>query len=93
MIEIKDAIKEQNAEIARLIMMAMTDECCQYFCGEGYGLDDFYRMMSHLVEREDSQYSYKNTLVAMDGQRVVGVSVSYDGSQLHELRCAFIEAA
>ena len=75
MIEIKDAIKEQNAEIARLIMMAMTDECCQYFCGEGYGLDDFYRMMSHLVEREDSQYSYKNTLVAMDGQRVVGVSV------------------
>ena len=40
MIEIKDAIKEQNAEIARLIMMAMTDECCQYFCGEGYGLDD-----------------------------------------------------
>ena len=29
----------------------------------------------------------------MDGQRVVGVSVSYDGSQLHELRCAFIEAA
>ena len=72
MIEIKDAIKEQNAEIARLIMMAMTDECCQYFCGEG---------------------SYKNTLVAMDGQRVVGVSVSYDGSQLHELRCAFIEAA
>ena len=93
MIEIKDAIKEQNAEIARLIMMAMTDECCQYFCGEGYGLNDFYQMMSHLVEREDSQYSYKNTLVAMDGQRVVGVSVSYDGSQLHELRCAFIEAA
>ena len=93
MIEIKDAIKEQNAEIARLIMMAMTDECCQYFCGEGYGLDDFYRMMSHLVEREDSQYSYKNTLVALDGQQVVGVSVSYDGSRLHELRCAFIEAA
>ena len=93
MIEIKDAIKEQNAEIARLIMMAMTDECCQYFCGEGYGLEDFYRMMSHLVEREDSQYSYKNTLVAMDGQQVVGVSVSYDGSRLHELRRVFIEAA
>ena len=93
MIEIKEAIKEQNAEIAHLIMMAMTDECCQYFCGEGYGLDDFCRMMCHLVEREDSQYSYKNTLVAMDGQQVVGVSVSYDGSRLHELRRAFIEAA
>jgi ribosomal protein S18 acetylase RimI-like enzyme len=93
LIEIKNAIKEQNKEIAHLIMMAMTDECCQYFCGEGYGLDDFCRMMCHLVEREDSQYSYKNTLVAMDGQQVVGVSVSYDGSCLHELRRAFIEAA
>ena len=92
-IKISKATKEQAPEIARVIMMAMTDECCQYFCGEGYGLDDFYRMMSHLVEREDSQYSYKNTLVAMDGQQVVGVSVSYDGSRLHELRCAFIEAA
>lgn len=93
LIEIKNAIKEQNKEIAHLIMMAMTDECCQYFCGEGYDLDDFCRMMCHLVEREDSQYSYKNTLVAMDGQQVVGVSVSYDGSRLHELRRAFIEAA
>ena len=93
LIEIKNAIKEQNKEIAHLIMMAMTDECCQYFCGEGYGLDDFCRMMCHLVEREDSQYSYKNTLVAMDGQQVVGVSVSYDGSRLHELRRTFIEAA
>ena len=93
MIEIKNAIKEQNKDIARLIMMAMTDECCKFFCGEGYGLDDFYRMMCHLVERDDSQYSYKNTLVAMDGKQVVGVSVSYDGSRLHELRCAFIEAA
>ena len=93
LIEIKNAIKEQNKEIAHLIMMAMTDECCQYFCGEGYGLDDFFRMMCHLVEREDSQYSYQNTLVAMDGQQVVGVSVSYDGSRLHDLRRAFIEAA
>ncbi|WP_051651853.1 N-acetyltransferase [Prevotella sp. P6B1] len=93
MIEIKNATKGQNKEIARLIMMAMTDECCQYFCGDGYSLDDFYRMMCYLVEHEDSQYSYKNTLVAMDGQLVVGVSVSYDGSRLHELRCAFIEAA
>lgn len=90
---IKEATKEQSAEIAHLIMTAMTDECCLYFCGEGYGLEDFRKMMTALVEREDSQYSYKNTLVAMDGQKVVGVSVSYDGAQLHELRRAFIEAA
>ena len=93
MIEIKAAKKEQSASIARLIMMAMTDDCCLHFCGVGYGLDDFYRMMTSLVEREDSQYSYKNTLVAMDDEKVVGVAVSYDGARLNELRQAFIEAA
>ena len=93
MIEIKDAKKDKSASIARLIMMAMTDDCCLHFCGVGYGLDDFYRMMTSLVEREDSQYSYKNTLVAMDDEKVVGVAVSYDGARLNELRQAFIEAA
>ena len=117
MVEIKNAVKEQAAEIARLIMMAMTDDCCLHFCGEGYGLEDltsgrpcsrsaeqaslhrsrllaaFRKMMTLLVEREDSQYSYKNTLVAVDGNKVVGISVSYDGSKLHELRRAFLEMA
>ena len=93
MIEIKAAKKDQSDSIARLIMMAMTDDCCLHFCGVGYGLDDFYRMMTSLVEREDSQYSYKNTLVAMDDEKVVGVAVSYDGARLNELRQAFIEAA
>ena len=90
---IKATKKDQSASIARLIMMAMTDDCCLHFCGVGYGLDDFYRMMTSLVEREDSQYSYKNTLVAMDDEKVVGVAVSYDGARLNELRQAFIEAA
>ena len=103
MIEIQEATKRQAAEIASLIMMAMTDDCCLYFCGDGYGLVDFRKMMTMLVEREDSQYSYRNTLVAVDGDRsaegrlqgkkVIGISVSYDGGRLHELRQAFIEAA
>ena len=93
MIEIREASKSQAAEIASLIMTAMTDDCCLYFCGEGYGLEDFRKMMTMLVEREDSQYSYQNTLVAMDAEQVVGISVSYDGGCLHELRRAFIEVA
>lgn len=93
MIEIREAVESQAAAIASLIMTAMTDECCLYFCGEGRGLDDFRQMMTMLVERDDSQYSYRNTLVAMDGDRVVGVSVSYDGAHLHQLRRAFIQAA
>lgn len=92
-IKIRQAEKKHAEEIARLIMMAMTDECCLYYCADGCGLDDFFRMMVYLVNREDSQYSYRNTLVAMDVDKVVGISVSYDGSLLHELRRAFIEAA
>jgi len=93
MIEIQEANKSHISAIAKLIMTAMTDDCCLYFCGDGHGLEDFRRMMTMLVEREDSQYSYRNTLVAIDGDKVVGISVSYDGGRLHELRRAFIEAA
>ena len=93
MIEIREATKSQAADIAWLIMMAMTDDCCLHFCGVGHGLEDFYKMMTSLVECEDSQYSYRNTLVAMADNRVVGIAVSYDGGKLHQLRQAFIKAA
>lgn len=51
--------------------------------------------MTRLVAREDSQYSYKNTLVALDedSKGVIGICVSYDGADLHSLRKAFIEEA
>jgi len=93
MIKIKNASIEQASDIAQLIMMAMTDDCCLYFCGEGYGLQHFHDMMTRLVMNEQSQYSYRNTLVAIDGQQIVGIAVSYDGGRLHELRQAFIQAA
>lgn len=92
-VHIVEGTKDQAAEIARLIMTAMTDDCCLYFCGDSFGLNDFHKMMTMLVERENSQYSYRNTLVAMDGDKIIGISVSYDGARLHELRRAFIEAA
>lgn len=91
--KIQWATKDQAPEIANLIIMAMTDECCLYFCGEGHGLEDFRKMMVSLVEADVSQYSYKNTLVAMVSGKVVGVAVSYDGGRLHKLRRAFIAAA
>ena len=50
--------------------------------------------MTRLVEREDSQYSYLNTLVAItETNKIVGICVSYDGAKLRELRKAFIKGA
>lgn len=88
------ARKEHAANIARLIMTAMTDDCCLYFAGSKHTLDDFHSMMTKLVERDDSQYSYRNTLLAIgDDGNAAGAIVAYDGGKLHCLRRAFIEAA
>lgn len=79
--------------IARLIMQAMDYDCCQYFAGPDHTLADFERMMTTLVAADDSQYSYRNTLVALADDHVVGICVSYNGKDLRTLRTAFVKAA
>lgn len=89
----------QAEPIASLIMLAMNHECCQNFAGPHHSLEDFHRMMTALVRRDDSQYSYRNAMVALDdtaadGNPVVaGVIVGYDGADLRSLREAFLQAA
>lgn len=92
-IEIKPALKEQAPEIASLIMEAMDYDCCRNFAGPDHTLDDFHKMMTSLVERRDSQYSYRGTLTAMHGDTIAGILVGYDGKDLHQLREAFLKAA
>lgn len=92
-IEIVGARKEQAAEIASLIMEAMDYDCCQNFAGEAHTLEDFHRMMTSLVEMDDSQYSYRNTLVALVDGQLAGCLVGYDGKDLQHLRKRFIEKA
>lgn len=92
--DIRNAERKQAREIARLIMTAMTDECCLHFVGEGQTTDDFFRTMTRLAEADATQYSYRNAIVATDDDGcVAGICVSYDGALLHQLRAAFIEAA
>lgn len=49
--------------------------------------------MTSLVEMEDSQYSYRNTLVALVDGRLAGCLVGYDGKDLQRLRKRLIEKA
>lgn len=92
------ASAEQAESIASLIMMAMNHECCKNFAGPQHTLADFHRMMTTLVRREDSQYSYRNAWVALDDKTtddkpvVAGVIVGYDGADLRRLREAFLQA-
>ena len=92
-ISIRRARPDEAARIAGLIIMAMTEECCLHFCGPGHDIRDFRRVMTSLVARPDTQYSYNNTLVATIEDNIVGICVSYDGALLHLLRQPFIDAA
>lgn len=90
------------ADIARLIITAMTDDCCQFLVGPGHTLEDFHNTMLRLVLMDDSQYSWRNAFVAVDDEAapddiekapVAGAIVGYDGKDLHRLRRRFQEAA
>jgi ribosomal protein S18 acetylase RimI-like enzyme len=97
---ITNASKHHAPAIATLIMTAMTDDCCQFLAGPDHTLCDFRDMMTALVLMDDSQYSYRNALVALDDESangditvapVAGVAVGYDGADLHRLRRRFQE--
>lgn len=90
------------ADIAQLIMTAMSEDCCQFLAGDAHTLDDFYQMMLDLVLMDDSQYSWRNAFVAVDEEAtdgnveyapVAGAIVGYDGKELHRLRRRFQQEA
>lgn len=75
-------------------MMAVGDEICDAFAAPDHTLADVERLFTHLALLDDSQYSYRNALVAVnDDGEVAGVCIGYDGARLHELRLRFFEAA
>lgn len=88
------ARKEDAPFIAQCIVWAVGEEVCAGLAGENHTIDDIIDLFTRLAAREDSQYSYLNTLAAVDDNgEAVGVCVGYDGAKLHELREPFFEAA
>ncbi len=79
--------------IADAIIAAITPELCVELLGDDtHGIEDVHAMFEALAKREDSQYSYRNALVARSAQgRPIGVLVRYDGAELYRLRKAFVE--
>lgn len=93
--KITNATKADAPMIARSVMDAIGEEICKDIAGEGHSLADVERLFTDLAMREDSQYSYLNTLAAVDEEsgETVGVCVGYDGADLHRLRKAFFSKA
>jgi len=80
--------------IARAVMMAVGEDICNDFAAPDHTIADVEALFTHLASLDDSQYSYRNTLVALDPEgNVAGVCVGYDGALLHRLRNRFFEAS
>lgn len=72
---------------------AIGHEIASGLAGDGHTIDDVVDLFASLAARDDTQYSYLNTLVAVDDDgTVTGACVAYDGARLHELRERFFEA-
>ncbi|MDE6823610.1 MAG: GNAT family N-acetyltransferase [Duncaniella sp.] len=92
--KIINARKEDAPLIARSIMDAVGQEICLGLAGEHHTLADVEHLFTVLAAREDSQYSYLNTQVAvLDDDEAIGVCIGYDGARLSPLREAFFEEA
>lgn len=87
--------KESHAPfIGKAITMAIGEEIVNALAGESHSSNDVRELFTSLAARTDTQYSYLNTLIAVnEEEQPVGVAVSYDGADLHKLRPPFFEEA
>lgn len=91
---ISAATKEDAPFIAQTVMGAVGEELCCRLAGGKENLPAVTALFTRLAAEDESQYSYRNTFVARDGDgRPIGAIVAYDGARLHTLRKAFALAA
>lgn len=91
---IRPARREDAPSIGAAVVDAVGIEIAESLGHNRGGVEAVKGLFTELAALEDSQYSYRNTLVATDNEdNVIGVCVGYDGARLHELRRQFVEAA
>ncbi|MCM1452647.1 MAG: GNAT family N-acetyltransferase [Clostridium sp.] len=82
-LEIRKGLKGDAGLIADAVAMAIGYDGAKEYVG-----DKFFVGLEEAAQREDTQYSYRNALVAVVGGKPVGAIVGYDGGKLKELRDA-----
>ncbi len=91
--KIVSAVKEDALLIGEVVVTAIGEDVAVNFASDR-SISDVRRLFSNLAAREDSQYSYLNTLKAVDDDgKPMGFVVAYDGARLNDLRKAFFEEA
>lgn len=88
---IREGRKEDAEFIANAVMAAIGMDVCSNMA-VNHEQRVLRQAFVNCAARDDSQYSYRNTLVAVDADGdVAGVVVGYDGADMHRLRCAFVD--
>lgn len=87
---IRVAKREDSPYIAKAILIALGMDLDNLERESIWG-DKSFILFQNLAEREDSQYSYKNTLICEIDKSVAGVLVAYDGAKLIQLREALYD--
>ena len=78
---LRRATIDDSAAIARAVTMAFGEDMTRRLCGDR-GVEIFER----IVRLDNTQYSYRNTIVCTVDGVVAGAICGYDGARLHELR-------
>lgn len=93
-IEIIPARKADAPFIARTVLDAIGKEHTLEMAGSADRLYLVEEVFTNLAAMDNSQYSYRNTLIALTPEgEYAGAVVSYDGADLRRLRRAFISEA
>lgn len=91
---IGDATPQDASLIADAILAAIGEELTESLAGENSTTKDVHDIFQRLAARDDTQYSYRNTRIARDGDgNAMGVCISYDGADLKRLRRPFFKEA
>lgn len=81
-IVVRKAVREDAEVIAKVVAMAIGDEeALRNYCG-----NDFRAVLTVVAQRESTQYSWQNALVAEVDGIVAGAIIGYAGARLGELR-------
>ena len=93
-INVREGIIEDAAFLATVVVEAIGRELCIGLAGNEERLPLVKDLFARLASDPESQYSYKNALIATtdEGKQIGGIIV-YDGAHLRRLRRAFVREA
>ncbi|MDE7420182.1 MAG: GNAT family N-acetyltransferase [Muribaculaceae bacterium] len=92
-IEIIDATPQDAELISHAILDAVGEELVANMAGSRHTRADVAGIFTRLARRDDTQYSYLNSRIALVDGKKAGVCVSYDGGLLKTLRRPFFQEA